>query len=103
MMEEMMQQLPIGGKLPDNISQMTEEKASKYEYIIDSMTEGEVQDPSIIGKSRRERIAEGSGTERNDVKELVKHYQQTKNMMDKFDGNSMKRGNIQNMMQKMGF
>jgi signal recognition particle subunit SRP54 len=103
MMEEMMQQLPIGGKLPDNISQMTEEKASKYEYIIDSMTEGELQDPSIIGKSRRERIAEGSGTERNDVKELVKHYQQTKNMMDKFDGNSMKRGNIQNMMQKMGF
>ncbi|MFO7794499.1 MAG: signal recognition particle receptor subunit alpha [Candidatus Nanohaloarchaea archaeon] len=102
MMEEMMQQLPFGGKLPDNISQMTEEKASSYEFIIDSMTDEEVSDPSVINRSRRERIAKGSGQSTDEVRELIKHFQQTKNMMDKMDKGSMKRGNMQDMMQKMG-
>lgn len=103
MMEEMMQQLPFGGKLPDNISQMTEEKASSYEFIIDSMTDEEVNDPSVIDRSRRERIAEGSGQSTDEVRELIKHFQQTKNMMDKMDKGAMKRGNMQDMIQKMGF
>ncbi len=103
MMEEMMKQLPFGGKLPDNISQMTEEKASSYEFIIDSMTDDEVNDPSVINKSRRERIAKGSGQSTDEVRELIKHFQQTKNMMDKMDKGSMKRGNMQDMMNKIGF
>lgn len=102
MMEEMMQQLPFGGKMPDNISQMTEEKANAYEFIMDSMTDEEIQDPSVINKSRRERIAEGSGTDTGEVRELIKHFNQTKNMMNKFDKGSMKRGNMQDMMQKLG-
>ncbi len=102
MMEEMMQQLPFGGKMPDNISQMTEEKANAYEFIMDSMTDEEIQDPSKINKSRRERIAEGSGTDTGEVRELIKHFNQTKNMMNKFDKGSMKRGNMQDMMQKLG-
>lgn len=102
MMEEMMQQLPFGGKLPDNISQMTEEKASSYEYIIDSMTDEEVNDPSVIDRSRRDRIANGSGQSADEVRELIKHFQQTKNMMDKMDKGAIKRGNMQDMMQKMG-
>ncbi|MFB6292214.1 MAG: signal recognition particle receptor subunit alpha [Candidatus Nanohaloarchaea archaeon] len=103
MMEEMMQQLPFGDKVPDNISQMTEEKIEKYEYIMDSMTREEMADPSLINKSRSERIAKGSGTSRGEVRELIKHYRQTKNMMDKFDKKSMKRGNMQDMMNKLGF
>lgn len=103
MMEEMMKQLPMGGKLPDNISQMTSEKADKYSFIMDSMTEEETEEPSLINKSRAERIAEGSGTKPGEVRELVKHFRQTKNMMDKFDKGSMKRGNMQKMMQKLGF
>ena len=103
MMEEMMKQLPMGGKLPDNISEMTEGKAKSYEFIMDSMTDEEIQDPSVIDKSRRERIAEGSGRSTEEVRELMKHFNQTKNMMDKFDKGSMKRGNMQDMMQKLGF
>ena len=103
MMEEMMKQLPMGGKLPDNISEMTEGKAKSYEFIMDSMTDEEIQDPSVINKSRRERIAEGSGRSTEEVRELMKHFNQTKNMMDKFDKGSMKRGNMQDMMQKLGF
>jgi len=102
MMEDMMKQLPIGGKMPDNISQLTEEKTEAYKYIIDSMTEEEISDASLINKSRTERIAAGSGRPESEVRELIKHYRQTKNMMDKLDKGSMKRGNMQNMMQKLG-
>jgi len=58
----------------------------------------------IIGKSRRERIAKGSGTSRSDVKDLVKHYRQTKTWVDKFDKGDMKRGggNMQKMLQNLG-
>lgn len=103
MMEEMMQQLPIGGnKVPDNISDMTEGKIDKYSVIMNSMTDEEMKDPSIISKSRSERIAEGSGTSRSEVRGLIKHYRQTKNMVDKFDKGSMKRGNMQDMLQNLG-
>ncbi len=103
MMEEMMKQMPFGGKMPDNISQLTEEKIGAYTYIIESMTDEEVNDPSLINKSRVERVSRGSGRSEDEVRELIKHYRQTKNMMDKLDKNSMKRGNIQGMMQKLGF
>lgn len=103
MMEEMMKQLPFAAdKIPDNVSQMTEEKVEVYSFIMDSMTDEELSDPSVIDKSRAERIAEGSGTSRSDVRDLVKHYRQTKNMMDKVDEKSMKRGNMQQMLRKLG-
>ena len=103
MMEEMMEQLPFGGNnIPDNLSQMTEEKVELYSVIMESMTFEEKRDPSEIGKSRAERIANGSGTTRSDVRDLIKHYRQTKNMVDKFDEKSMKRGNMQEMLQGMG-
>ncbi|MFB6159340.1 MAG: signal recognition particle receptor subunit alpha [Candidatus Nanohalobium sp.] len=104
MMDELMSQLPFSSdQIPDNISNLTQEKIGNYTVIMDSMTEEEVNDPSLINKSRTERIAQGSGTSREEVRELIKHYRQTKNMVDKFDKGSMKRGNMQNMMQKLGF
>jgi len=103
MMEEMMSQLPFSSdQIPDNVANLTEGKIGSYNTIIDSMTQKEINDPSVINKERRERIAEGSGTKVEEVQELIKHYRQTKNMVDKFDKKSMKRGNMQNMMQKMG-
>lgn len=103
-MDEMMQQLPFSSnKLPDNMQDMTEGKIENYTVIVDSMTDEEMKDPSIIKGSRRERIASGSGTDKSEVGELVKHFKQTKNMVNKFDKNSMKRGNMKDMMSKIGF
>ncbi len=103
-MDEMMDQLPFGkNQVPDNMAQMTEEKISTYTYIMDSMTEEEMADPSIINKSRSERIANGSGRSRGEVRDLIKHYRQTKNMMDKFDKGAMKRGGgMQDMLKNLG-
>jgi len=103
MMEDLMSQLPFSSdKIPDNVANLTEEKIGSYDVIIDSMTEEEINDPSIIDRSRKQRTADGSGVSVDEVQELLKHYRQTKNMVDRFDGKNMERGNMQNMMQKMG-
>ncbi|MFB6180804.1 MAG: signal recognition particle receptor subunit alpha [Candidatus Nanohalobium sp.] len=104
MMDELFEQLPFSSnKIPDNVSNMTQEKISAYQVIMDSMTPQEKNDPDIIKKSRVERIANGSGRSKGEVRELLKHYRQTKNMVDKFDKGSMKRGGgMQEMMQNLG-
>jgi signal recognition particle subunit SRP54 len=51
------------------------------EAIIDSMTPGEREDPSIINGSRRKRIAVGSGTTVPEVNQLLRQYQSMKKMM----------------------
>jgi len=105
MMDDLMDQLPFSSsQIPDNMSDMTEGKIEAYNIIIDSMTPEEKADPDIIKKSRVKRIAEGSGTSNNEVRELLKHYRQTRNMVEKFDKGSMKRGGgMQDMMKNLGF
>ena len=48
-MEEMMQQLPFSSnQLPENMQDMTEGKIENYTVIMDSLTDEEMKDPSII-------------------------------------------------------
>jgi len=56
------------------------------EAIINSMTQGERDDPGIIEASRRRRIARGSGKEPQDVSGLVKSFTQAANMMKQMAG-----------------
>ena len=51
--------------------------------IIDSMTNYERKNPSIINGSRRQRIAKGSGTTMQKVNQLLKQFNQMKLMMKK--------------------
>ncbi|MDH7479863.1 MAG: signal recognition particle protein, partial [Syntrophomonadaceae bacterium] len=53
----------------------------KIEAIINSMTPEERRTPSIIGGSRRKRIARGSGTRVQDVNRLLKQFEDTRRMM----------------------
>ncbi len=61
--------------------QVEEEQLDKIEAIISSMTPEERHNPDIIDGSRRRRIAKGSGTEIQDVNQLLKQFRQTKKMM----------------------
>ncbi|HIQ03602.1 MAG TPA: signal recognition particle protein [Desulfurococcales archaeon] len=54
---------------------LTEEKMDKWLAIINSMTYEELEKPSKIDRSRMRRIAIGSGTTIEDVKELLKYYE----------------------------
>ncbi|MDO5026295.1 MAG: signal recognition particle protein [Tissierellia bacterium] len=72
-----------------------EKQIDKIEAIIKSMTNEEKTKPEIINSSRRQRIADGSGTSVVDVNKLLKQFKDTKKLMKQmgnFDKNKMKKG-----------
>ena len=77
------------GALKD--ANIDERQMAKTEAIVLSMTKQERLDPSIIGGSRKKRIANGSGTTVEDVNRLLKQFDQMKKMMKQFSGKG-KRG-----------
>ncbi len=80
---KILQLIPGLSLLPINESQIkvTEEKMRKWLAIMDSMTYEELRNPSIIDRNRILRIARGSGTSPEDVKELLKYYEMVKQMV----------------------
>jgi signal recognition particle subunit SRP54 len=58
-----------------------EDRLSKVEAIIYSMTPQERQSPTIINGSRRRRIAHGSGTTAQDINQLLSQFKQMQQMM----------------------
>ncbi len=100
-MEQMMEKLPFGDSIPDDALDVTELQLERYRAIVKSMTPEEKQDPSIVGKSRADRIAHGAGVERSDVRQMIKQYRQAKNMMERFQDGG--RGGMEQMMRQLGF
>ncbi len=70
--------------VPRELLSQSEEKLEVYRYLIDSMTEKEKKDASMIKGSRARRILEGSGRSKKELKELLKHYQATEKMIKMF-------------------
>ncbi|HOK53589.1 MAG TPA: signal recognition particle protein [Armatimonadota bacterium] len=58
-----------------------EQDLAHVEAIIRSMTKEERRDPTIINGSRRRRIADGSGTNIQDVNRLLKQFEEMRKMM----------------------
>lgn len=79
--------------------QGSEKKLVRIEAIIKSMTVQERQKPQIIGASRKVRIAKGSGTRVQDVNELLKQFDQMKQMMKQLSGPKQQR--LMKRMKKM--
>ena len=65
--------------------------------IIDSMTPLERRRPEVINGSRKRRVAQGSGTQIQDVNRLLKQHKQMQRMMKKMGG----KGGMANMMRGM--
>ena len=83
-MEELLSQLPGGAGLKN--VQLDEKAMARTEAIILSMTPKERENPSIIGASRKKRIAAGSGVRVEDVNRLLKSFEQMRNMVKQFSG-----------------
>lgn len=62
----------------------SEKDFAHIEAIINSMTNKERQNHKIINGSRRKRIAQGSGTNIQEVNKLLKQFTQMRKMMKKF-------------------
>src|SRR5271167_1116094 len=82
-MESILKMLPSVGPfagLQQASKQVDEKQFTRLEAIIDSMTPKERRNHDIISGSRRKRIAKGSGTEVQDVNNLLRQYAQMAKM-----------------------
>ena len=81
---QVMSMVPGMGKLKIKESDFDEKRIERVKAIILSMTKKERERPEIINSSRKKRIAAGSGTNVQDVNQLLKQFEQTKLMMKQF-------------------
>jgi len=98
-MMSMLDKLPGMKNLPAGaIDQMGNKQFNKMEAIINSMTKKERLFPDLIKGSRKKRIASGSGTQVQDVNQLLKQFTQMQKMMKQMSG----KGGLMKMMRSMG-
>ncbi|MDD5181608.1 MAG: signal recognition particle receptor subunit alpha [Candidatus Nanoarchaeia archaeon] len=83
--------------IPKDMLDMQEGRMKVYNYVLDSMTQYELENPDKINASRIARIAAGSGTSEDDVRELLKQYKQIKAMMKGLKGKDLEK-----MSKRMG-
>ena len=78
--QALLQMMPgMGGKV--KAEDVDEKKIERTKAIIQSMTKRERVEPSIINSSRKKRIAAGSGTSVQEINQLLKQFEQTKQLM----------------------
>ncbi|CAG0996365.1 partial Signal recognition particle protein, partial [Methanosarcinales archaeon] len=102
-LKQVMSMIPLGKlgmKVSDDMFAVTQEKMKKYKYIMDSMTDKELEDPKHINSPRITRIARGSGTKYDEVRELLKYHKMMQKTMKGMSGGG--KFNLQKMMKKFG-
>ena len=93
--KELMGMIPGMGKAVRDLD-IDDNAFKSVEAIILSMTPEERQNPDIINGSRKKRIANGSGTDMQEVNRLVKQFYDTRKMMKMV--NSGKAKNLMNAL-----
>ena len=63
-----------------------ERELIKNKAIVQSMTKKERRNPDLIKASQKRRIAQGSGTQIQDVNRLLKQFEQSKELMKQLNG-----------------
>lgn len=95
-MKDLVGMLPGVGKALKDVE--IEDDAFKHiEAIIHSMTPKERATPSVLDAKRKQRIAKGSGTDIQQVNQLLKQFDQMSKMMKMMQGAKGK-----NLMRMMG-
>ena len=82
--------LPGAGKLKISEKDLDEKRIERTKAMILSMTPKERDNPQIIESKRKRRIALGSGTSVQEVNQLLKQFEQTKQLMKQFKGGKMR-------------
>jgi signal recognition particle subunit SRP54 len=94
-MKDLMGMIPGMGKMMKDVD--IDDDAFKYvEAIIGSMTPKERSNPKLMNHSRKMRIAKGSGTDMQQVNQLLKQFSQMSKMMKMMQG-----GKGRQMMQQL--
>ena len=92
----------LGGKLAQIENQIDDKMLEKNKAIIQSMTVKERANPDIINGSRRQRIAKGAGVSVSDVNQLIKQFNQSKEMMRMLKNPKAHGGKMAMMKKLMG-
>ena len=105
-LDQVMDMIPgmggLGGMMddaPDDFAEVTQEKMSTFRAILDSMTDDEMENPGRIGASEITRIARGSGTSEDAVRELLEYYDTMQQTINQLQGGGR---DMQRMMKQMG-
>ncbi len=91
-------------KIPEGMLESQQEKITKWEHILKSMTKEERENPELFEKqtSRIGRVARGAGVNNSDVRALLKQYKMLQDMVKgEIDNLDMSKGFSQKQMQKM--
>jgi signal recognition particle subunit SRP54 len=100
-LKQIMGMLPMGNmQLPDGVYDVTSTKMVRYRIIMDSMTPGELDDPSLISSSRMQRIARGAGASPDEVRELLKYYKMMQRTLKGLRGGGGGKFNMQRLMKR---
>jgi signal recognition particle subunit SRP54 len=67
-------------------AEIDDREIARIEAIIHSMTPAERADPDLVDGSRRTRIANGSGTNANQVSQLLKQFKEVQSLMKRMGG-----------------
>lgn len=95
---QLMEKMPGMDQVPERAkSQVNDKEMRRLEAIINSMTPQERRYPTLIKGSRKRRIANGSGTQIQDVNRLLKQFTQMQKMMKQMS----KKGGMGSLMRNM--
>ncbi len=88
--DSLLEKLPGGAKLQAQMKNVNAEREMKRAIaIIDSMTPQERRFPDLIKASRKRRIAAGAGVQVQAINQLMRQFEQGRDMMKKLAGGGM--------------
>jgi len=85
-LKRLLELLPLPFDISSKEIEDLEDKLKVWKSIIQSMTKEERENPDIINSSRIKRIARGSGRSEADVRELLKRFKESKNLIKSSKG-----------------
>ncbi len=80
----------LSNKLKVSEKDVDEKRIERMKAIIQSMTKKERENPQLLNYSRKMRIVKGSGTTIQEVNQLLKQFEQSKQMMKQFRNGKMR-------------
>ena len=89
-LENLLKLLPGAKKMGLNNVSIDPKKMAHIEAIVLSMTKEERKNPSILKASRKQRIANGSGTTVTEVNQLLTQFEEMKKMMKMMQNKNFK-------------
>jgi len=95
-LKDLVGMIPGAGKALKNMD-IDDDAFKSIEAIIQSMTPQEKEEPAIINGSRRKRIADGSGTDIQEVNKLLKQFEETRKVMRMMTNSGKMAGMMKNM------